>query len=165
MRRQSEGLTTMFGHKNRQTRRGTTTVETAVVLPVFITLVFGIFEFGHAQLINNMLSSACRNAARIGAVEGSTTAQVRSRVEQMLGTVVPIESVNIFVKDASSFDGGGSTPTGSGLEALPDVELANTESRTLFVVRASVPYNDVAIIPMPFLSSVVLDSQAFMRHE
>ena len=155
----------MFGHKNRQTRRGTTTVETAVVLPVFIMLVFAIFEFGHAQLINNMLSSACRNAARIGAVEGSTTAQVRTRVEQTLGTVVPVGSVNIFVKDGSSFDGGGSTPTGAGLEALPDVELADTEPRTLFIVRASVPYNDVAIIPMPFLSSVVLDAQAFMRHE
>jgi hypothetical protein len=128
-------------------------------------LVFAIFEFGHAQLINNMLSSACRNAARIGAVEGSTTAQVQARVEQTLRHVVPIESVDIFVKDASSFDGGGSTPKGAGLEALPNVELANTEPRTLFVVRASIPYNDVAIVPMPFLSSVVLDAQAFMRHE
>ncbi len=155
----------MFGLKNRQLRRGTTTVATAVVLPVFLTLIFAIFEFGHAQLINNMLSSACRNAARVGAVEGSTTAQVQARVEQTLGTVVPLESVNIFVKDASSFDGGGSTPTGSGLEDLPDMELADTEPRTLFVVRASVPYNDVAIIPMPFLSDVVLDAQAFMRHE
>ncbi len=155
----------MFGHKNRQTRRGTTTVETAVVLPVFLMLVFAIFEFGHAQMINNMLSSACRNAARIGAVEGSSTAQVRTRVEQTLGTVVPTSSVSIFVKNASSFDGGGSTPTGSGLEALPDINLAETEPRTLFVVRASVPYNSVAIVPMPFLENVVLDAQAFMRHE
>jgi Flp pilus assembly protein TadG len=155
----------MFGRKNLQLRRGTTTVETAVVLPVFILLVFAIFEFGHAQLINNMLSSACRNAARVGAVEGSTTAQVETRVEQTLGTVVPVGCVSIFVKDASSFDGGGNTPAGAELEALPDVELADTEPRTLFVVRASVPYNDVAIVPMPFLSSVVLDAQAFMRHE
>jgi hypothetical protein len=156
----------MFGRHACQIRRGTTTVETAVVLPVFLTLVFGIFEFGHAQLINNMLSSACRNAARIGAVEGSTTAQVTSRVEQMLGTTVPIESVDVFVKDASSFEGGGSTPTtGEGLETLPNVELANAEPRTLFVVRARIPYNEVAIIPMPFLKDVILDAHAFMRHE
>jgi hypothetical protein len=161
----------MFGRKNRQQQRsphrgGTTTVETAVVLPVFILLVFAIFEFGHAQLINNLLSSACRNAARIGAVEGSTTAQVESRVEQTLGLAVPLGSVQIFVKDASSFDGGGSTPnSGGALEVLPDVELADTEPRTLFVVRAKVAYNDVAIVPMPFLAGVVLDAQAFMRHE
>lgn len=156
----------MCGRHTRQHRRGTTTVETAVVLPVFLTLVFAIFEFGHAQMINNMLSSACRNAARIGAVEGTTTAQVESRVEQTLGTVVPLNCIEIFVKDASSFDGGGSTPdSGTALEQMPDVELGDLESRSLFVVRAKVPYNDVAIVPMPFLSEVVLDAQAFMRHE
>lgn len=156
----------MFGRHAQQSRRGTTTVETAVVLPVFLTLVFAIFEFGHAQLINNMLNSACRNAARIGAVEGTTTAQVESRVEQMLGAAVPSGTVEVFVKNASSFDGGGATPTtGDGIESLPNVELANAEPRTLFVVRARVPYNEVAIVPMPFLKHVVLDAQAFMRHE
>lgn len=156
----------MFGRKNFPQRRGTTTVETAVVLPVFLLLIFAIFEFGHAQLINNLLSSACRNAARVGAVEGTSTAQVEERVEQTLGTVVPLASVEIFVKDASSFDGGGSTPdNGAALEDLPDVELGDTEPRTLFVVRAKVAYNDVAIVPMPFLENVMLDAQAFMRHE
>ncbi len=156
----------MFGRNKHQDRRGTTTVETAVVLPVFLLLVFAIFEFGHAQLINNMLNNACRNAARVGAVEGSTTALVRSRVEQTLGAVVPIGTVSIFVKNASSFDGGGSTPTtGEGIESLPNVELADLESRALFVVRARVAYNDVAIVPMPFLKNVILDAHAFMRHE
>lgn len=156
----------IFQHQKPQHRSGTTIVETAVVLPVFLLLIFAIFEFGHAQLINNLLSSACRNAARVGAVEGSTTAQVESRVAQTLGTVVPIGSVELFVKDASSFDGGGSTPdNGAALEDLPDVELADTEPRTLFVVRAKIAYNDVAIVPMPFLENVMLDAQAFMRHE
>jgi hypothetical protein len=153
-------------NNRRQQRQGTTIVETAVVLPVFLLLLFAILEFGHAQLINNMLSSACRNAARVGAVEGSTTAQVESRVEQTLGTVVPLSAVQIYVKNASSFDGGSSTPSsGAGLEALPDAELRDMESRTLFVVRAKIPYNEIAIVPMPFLADVVLDAQAFMRHE
>jgi hypothetical protein len=155
----------MFSRLTQQ-RHGTTTVETAVVLPVFLTLLLAIFEFSHAHLINNMLSSACRNAARIGAVEGTTTAQVESRVEQTLGTVVPPGCVEVFVKDASSFDGGGSTPTtGEEIEALPDADLEGIESRSLFVVRARVAYSDVAIVPMPFLENVILDGQAFMRHE
>jgi hypothetical protein len=155
----------MSRRQTSKQRRGTTTVETAVVLPVFLTLLFAIFEFGHAQMINNMLNSACRNAARVGAVEGSTTDQVEDRVEQMMGAVVPANSVEVFVKNASSFDGGGSTPEGQGLEALPNIDLANTEPRTLFVVRAKIAYNEVAIVPMPFLEAVVLDAQAFMRHE
>jgi hypothetical protein len=73
--------------------------------------------------------------------------------------------VEVFVKNASSFDGGGTTPAGQGLEELPNIDLSTTEPRTLFVVRAKIPYNEVAIVPMPFLEDVVLDAQAFMRHE
>jgi Flp pilus assembly protein TadG len=156
----------MFGRTNSRHRRGTTIVETAVVLPVFLILVFAIFEFGHAQLINNVMNSACRNAARVGAVEGSTTAQVESRVEQSLGTVVPMQHVQIFVKNASSLDASSTMPeSGQSLEDMPDINLEETESRTLFVVRAKVAYNDVAIVPMPFLKDVIIDAQAFMRHE
>lgn len=155
----------MFRRQKSKQRRGTTTVETAFVLPVFLVLLFAIFEFGHAQMVNNMMSTACRNAARIGAVEGSTTAQVEERVEETLGKFVPIDKVDIFVKNASSFDGGGSTPDGQGLEELPNIDLSTTEPRTLFVVRAKVSYNEIAIVPMPFLKDVIIDAQAFMRHE
>jgi hypothetical protein len=155
----------MFDRQKSKQRRGTTTVETAFVLPVFLLLLFAIFEFGHAQMINNMLSTACRNAARVGAVEGSTTAQVEERVEETIGKFVPLDAVEVFVKNASSFDGGGTTPAGQGLEELPNIDLSTTEPRTLFVVRAKIPYNEVAIVPMPFLEDVVLDAQAFMRHE
>ncbi len=156
----------MFIARNKATRQGTTTVETAVVLPVFLLLLFAIFEFGHAQFINNLLNSACRNAARMGAVEGTTTAQVENRVNQTLATVVPGDAVSVFVKDATVYDSAGSVPdTGSGLEDLPSVELSDAEPRTLFVVRARVAYSDIAIVPMPFLEDVILDAQAFMRHE
>lgn len=154
----------MFARRNILNRRGTTTVETAVVLPVFLLLLFVIFEFGHAYLIANVLNSACRNAARIGAVEGISTAQVRTKVEQMMSSVVSTGSVEVFVKDASSFDSGGSA-TGAALEALPDIELNGSDPRTLFVVRAKVPYGSVAIVPMPFLEGVDIAAQAFMRHE
>lgn len=151
--------------KKSNRRDGTTIVETAVVLPIFLLLIFAIFEFGHAQLVNNVLSSACRNAARIGAVEGSNTDQVEDLVKQMIGTVVPVESVEIYVKNASSLDNSSNAPTGAGIENLPDADLTTMEPRTLFIVRAKLAYNNVAIVPMPFLKNVTLDAQAFMRHE
>lgn len=147
-------------------RHGTTIVETAFVLPVFFFLVFAIFEFAHAQMVVNVLNSACRNGARVGSVEGTTTSQVLSRVDQTLSSAIPTTSVSIFVKDASVFDSGGTPPTtGAGVEALPDITLEDAEPRQMFVVRASVPYNNIALIPMDFMNGVVLDSQAFMRHE
>ena len=151
--------------KNSQ-RRGTTLVETAIVLPVFFFFLFAIIEFGHAQMVNNMLNNACRTAARLGTVEGTTSAEVEERIRQAMAPVIGSDELSIFVKDASVFDSGGSTPTdGAGIEALPSTELADTEPRQVFVVRASLNYNDIALVPMPFMHGVILNSQAFMRHE
>lgn len=147
-------------------RDGTTTVEAAFVLPVFFLFVFAIIEFGHTHLVHNMMNSACRNAARLGAVEGTTTAQVVGRVNQTMAAAIPTAAVDIFVKDASDYDSGGTPPTsGAGVEGLNDIEVAGAEPRQMFVVRATVPYNEVALIPAWFMDGVVLQSQSFMRHE
>lgn len=156
----------MHQHTCIQHRRGTTTVEAAFVLPVFFLFVFAIIEFGHAQLVHNLMNSACRNAARLGAVEGTTTSQVLDRVSQTMASAIPTAAVDVYVKDASVFDSSGAPPTsGEGVESLSDVEVADAEPRQLFVVRATVAYNEVALIPVPFMNNVQLQSQAFMRHE
>jgi hypothetical protein len=160
----------MLPHRNR-TRRGTTVVETALVLPVFLLFVLGLVELGHAQMVKNVLRSACRQAARIGSTEGNSTAEVEERVRDSIGTAVDPDAVEIFVKDASSFDSGTDQSTdGASLEALPEIELSDATPRQMFVVRAKVHYNDIAIVPhIPilgsFLDEVVLEGQAFMRHE
>lgn len=147
-------------------RDGTTTVEAAFVLPVFIFFVFAMIEFSHAQLVNNLLNSACRNGARLGAVEGTTTTQVVERVRQTLGSAINTSQVAIYVKDASVYDSGGTPPTtGTGIQTLPDLNVADAEPRQMFVVRATVFYNNIALIPMPFMDGVTLQSQAFTRHE
>jgi Flp pilus assembly protein TadG len=136
------------------------------VLPVYLILLLGIAEFGHAQLVINLLNSACRNGARIGSTEGTTSADIVARVNQTVGTAVPTNKITVYVKNASVFDSGGTTPTtDSALEALPALEVADADPRQMFMVRAKVAYNDIALVPMPFLRNVVLDAQAFMRHE
>jgi Flp pilus assembly protein TadG len=152
--------------KRTEQRPGTAAVETAVVLPVYILLVFGIIEFGHAHLVVNLLQSGCRNGARMGSTAGPTTAQVIARVRQTLGAAVNETKVDVFVQDASSLDSGGTWPTtDEEVEALPGIELASATDRTLFVVRASVAYNDISLLPMPFLAGMRLQAQCFMRHE
>ena len=137
-----------------------------MVFPVYLALLFGVAEFGHAQLILNLLNSACRNGARMGSTEGITTADVRTRVNQTMAAAVATSKVTIFVKDASAFDGGGTPPsTDAALEAMADIEVANAEPRQMFMVRAKVTYNSIALVPLPFLKNMTLDAQAFMRHE
>jgi hypothetical protein len=158
-------------YRRRNLRRGTTVVETALVLPVFLVFVLGLIELGHAMMVSHVLRSACRQAARIGSTEGHSTADTRAKMLEVLGSAVDPGAVTVFVKDASSFDGGTSPSTnGSSLEAMPSIELNNAEPRQLFMVRARINYRDVAIVPnIPylgnFLDDVTLEGQAFMRHE
>ncbi|TWT85294.1 TadE-like protein [Posidoniimonas polymericola] len=147
-------------------RRGTTIVETAFVLPVFLFFIFALIEFGHAQMINNVLRSACREGARLGSTQGRSSADVENQVRQIIGSAMDPNDAQVFVKDGSSFDAGGAVPAEqSGFESLPDVNLGDAEPRQLFLVRAKIEYNDVALVPMPFMNGVVLQGQAFMRHE
>jgi len=156
----------LFCRRQGAQRRGTSAVEAAFVLPILFFFVLAIIEFGHAQMVANLMQSACRSGARLGSTEGTTTAQVTQRVHQTLGSAVSTDSLNVFVNDASSMD----TPDSDGsdaseIEAMPGVEVANAEPRQLIVVRATIPYNDIALVPMPFMNGVVLGGQSFIRHE
>lgn len=152
-------------------RRGTTVVETALVLPVFLLFVLGLVELGHAVMVKNVLRSACRQAARIGSTEGKTTAQVQQKVIDVLGAACDPSAIDVYVKDASVFDSDTPPSTSSSsLESLSNIELSEAEPRQLFLVRAKVHYNDIAIVPnIPylgnFLDAVVIEGQSFMRHE
>lgn len=147
-------------------RRGTTIVETAFVLPVFLLFVFSLVEFGHALMVNNVLRSATRAGARMGSTEGRSTADVEQHVKDILDGAIDSELAEVMVKNAQVYDQGASIPAnGAEIEGLPDIDLEGAEPRQLFLVRARVAYNDVALIPMPFMSDVILEGQAFIRHE
>jgi hypothetical protein len=79
-------------------------------------------------------------------------------------------AVQVYVKDASAFDGANPGTTGAALEAMPDIEVGSAKSRTMFMVRAKVKYSDITLVKhMPiignFMANVTLDGQSFMRHE
>jgi len=53
--------------KNRT--RGQTLVEFALILPIFVLVLVGIFDFGRAVYAYNTISNASREAVRIGIVD------------------------------------------------------------------------------------------------
>ena len=150
----------------RSGRRGTTVVEVAVSLPIFLIFVFGLIEYGRIQLVSNMLRASCRGAARYGSTEGVTTNDVESRVRDMLSASMDTNKVAVLIKDASVFDEDGDRPaTAADFDAMPDIQLTTAKPRQLFLVRASITYNDIALVPMPTFANAVLTGQVFIRHE
>lgn len=152
--------------KNVLVRTGTTTLETAIVLPAFLIFVFGIIEFGHAQMVSNVLKSATRIGARLGTTEGVSTAEVEARVNEILATAVDPNLVQVIVKDASEFDGGSSFDAGNvNYGNMPDIEVSDAAPRQLFLVRATLDYSQVSLIPNSWLPDLTIEGQTVMRHE
>lgn len=52
-------------------RRGSALVEAAFVLPIFLTFVFGVYEYGRYLLVLNVTTNAARDGARWAAVHAN----------------------------------------------------------------------------------------------
>lgn len=67
---------------------GAAAVEFALVVPLLLTLLFGIIEFGTAYNAQILVTNAAREAARHLSVEdGATTGTARDRANEVLATV------------------------------------------------------------------------------
>ncbi len=155
-----------------RSHRGTSAVEVALILPVFLVFLFGILEYSHARMVGNMLKTACRVGARFGSTQGITTQQVRDRVEEILSSIMDTSSVDVIVKNAGVYDDDGATlPTlPDDFNALDDIDLDDAEPGQMILVRATVNYENVALFAMPLMefmgmNDVVLTGQAITRHE
>jgi Flp pilus assembly protein TadG len=146
-------------------RRGTYIVEFALVFPVFMVFLMGLVEFGHVNLVINTLNNAARIAARMGTVEDVTTAQVVNRVNEILGASFAAGQATVMVKDASVFDSAGVDASDVDYESLPNMEVKNADDSQLFLVRITVPYDRVALLPPFWAKQLNLVGQAVMRHE
>jgi len=107
-------------------RRGAATVELAMVLPIFFTLLFAAFEFGRANLMRHGAESAAYEAARAAIVPGATNADVRAAAERVLASV-GVESFTITTNPANV-----QTPS-NDLEVRIAVPLDQNFAATTFV--------------------------------
>ncbi len=134
-------------------------------MPVFLLFLVALMEFGHIYLVIASLQSAAKIGARIGAVDNNHTTDVEDAVNRVLGSAFDRTTTTVLVKDASIFDQPGVQPETINYSSLPDVEVDSLESGQLFVVRVTVPYDDVALLPPFWAKGIVLSSQSVMRRE
>ena len=128
----------------RRHRRGAAAVEFAVVAPVFFLVVLGIIEFGRMIMVQQVLTNAAREGARIAVLDSATTARVETRVTDYLA------SANL----------SGATVT---ITPNPPNTAGFDQPVT---VRVDVPFAAVSALSRPFLAgSTTLTAQSVMRRE
>lgn len=142
-------------------RRGTTLVEVAFVLPVFLLFIFALFEFGHVLMMSNMVNAIAKQSAHHGSFEDASTADVFSFANEKLDAVVGSGVATVLVKDGSVFENTGE----ADIDNLPNIELSSAESRQIYVVEVTVPYDSVAIMPAFWAKDITLRGTSIMRRE
>ncbi|MCA9188124.1 MAG: pilus assembly protein [Pirellulaceae bacterium] len=133
------------GRRNRRrTRLGAAAVEFAIVAPIFILLVFGMIEYGRMVMVQQVITNASREGARVAVVDGSTTTTVEDTVDDFM------VSANI---------------TGYDVVVTPDppADAGYGESVS---VTVSVPFSQVSWLPSPmYLGGTQMTSTTVMRRE
>lgn len=87
----------------RENERGSTLVEFAIGVTVFVTAMFAVLEFGRALWVHNALTDAARRGARYATMHSS-------------GDVDAVKNVVVY-----------GDPAGGGLPMLSDLSTANVD--------------------------------------
>lgn len=128
----------------RRNRKGAAVVEFAVVAPVFFLLVFGIIEYGRMVMVQQLITNASREGARRGVLDGATTAEVSTLVNNYLASG-GIKGATITVTPNPPSSAGYGAPV---------------------TVTVGVPFSKVSWLPKPmFLGNRTLSARSIMRRE
>jgi hypothetical protein len=87
--------------------RGVTAVEFALVAPVMLMTIMGLFDMGHAQYTRALLEGAIDKASRAATIEGSSTTSIDSRVTTVVKQIAPGATLTFNRKTYSDFSDVG----------------------------------------------------------
>jgi Flp pilus assembly protein TadG len=128
----------------KQSRKGAALLEFAVILPVYLLFVFGIIEYGRMVMVQQIITGAAREGARVGVLDDSTSATVSTAANRIL-SAAGIASATI--------------------SATPDPPSSATYA-SFVTVTVSVPFSSVSWLPSPmYLGGKTLTSTSIMRRE
>lgn len=82
--------------KAKKERRGTLTVEMAIVLPVFFLFLFAAIEFGRMNMLRHTVDNAAYEAARTAIVPGGDAVTAEQVAVELL-TAVGAQGVTVQV--------------------------------------------------------------------
>lgn len=94
--------------------RGTALLETALVLPMVLLVLVGIFEFGRAYQTWQVLTNAAREGARVAVLPNAPAGAAAERVAQYLSSGQidnPSTAAVRVATETVSIGGGGTAPS------------------------------------------------------
>ena len=129
---------------NKSQRRGTATVEFALVVPVFLLVIFGGIELSRAVMVKHMLEEAARAGCRVATVQNPERQDVLDIVEAAMSR-------------------GGITDYSVTMDPDPP---ADAEYKTAVSVSVSIAYQDVSWLPVSrFMQDAILTGACIMPAE
>ena len=92
-------------------------MEFALILPIFILLLVGIFDMGRAVYDYNVISNAARQAMRVAIVDQNTTAITNEAVQHSIGIATASNVTVQFIDTATAttYSTCAAAPTGCKL--------------------------------------------------
>ncbi len=88
-----------------QQDRAQSLVEFALVLPLLVLIVVGLFDLGYAVFLNNTVSNAAREGARVGIIIANSDEAIRSRVKTTAaGLGISDDQITIQPTPSRTFD-------------------------------------------------------------
>lgn len=143
--------------KHRKNESGAAALEFALVMPLLLMVLFGIIAFGVVFAQNLALSNAAREAARFGAVEGQTCAEIQQEAVD--------ESISVGMNGPSDISADDVEVTVDGAACSGSTEPCedSTEGDS---VRVIVPFTSQVMIPLVGLpDSVDIQGEGEFRCE
>ncbi|HOC21491.1 MAG TPA: TadE/TadG family type IV pilus assembly protein [Anaerolineae bacterium] len=138
----------MFNRIKKREKSGQGLVEFALILPLLLLILLGIFEFGRVLFIYSNLFNAAREGARYGVTSPRNYGGISARAQEFIA-LVPTDEVDIWVW----YDSGPDTGT-----TTDPAEVVAGISR----VNVQVQYDVEALTPLfdPFIGPLVLENTA-----
>jgi Flp pilus assembly protein TadG len=120
------------------------------VAPIFMLFVFGIIEYGRMVMVQQILTNASREGARVAVLEGSTSTDVTDAViDYCAASRITLGDSNITILV-------------DGSEADP----ATADTGDPVTVELQVAFRDVSWLPSPmYLGTSNLNASSVMRKE
>ena len=120
-------------------------VEFAVVAPVFLIMITGIMELGRAIVVQQLLTNASREGARIGGYDTTTT------------TSTVTTAVNSYLSNVG-ISGATTVVSPNALSTAKDGDSVS--------VTVSIPFRNVSYLPSPiYMGSTSLQATTVMLRQ
>jgi Flp pilus assembly protein TadG len=135
-----------------RTRPGAAVVEMALIAPVFLTMILGMFELSRMMMVKQTLTAAARKGARTGILHIYGNTNITSDATNIMQDAgfdttkfnpPTLGSINITVTD----------PTGTTLSDSLDAPPGSVIS-----VQVSIPVSAFTWIPIVFMSTTMIES-------